>query len=75
MWALLGRLVAFLAGLLARSRAKPPAERAAVAETRLETERANHEALSSAVDARRAVDDRILREPDSVRAPDKYSRD
>ncbi|MFN3522292.1 MAG: hypothetical protein ACK4YQ_08575 [Phenylobacterium sp.] len=75
MPALLARLVAWLVARLTQSKAPPPAERAAAAETRNQTHEANQDALRRALDARRGADAQRVRDPDSLRAPDPYSRD
>lgn len=75
MLAMLGKLIAWLFGLLANAKAPPPAERAAAAETKLATKEATDAQVESAIAASRAARERIVREPESIRAPDKFSRD
>lgn len=78
MFAILSNILSFILGLFARgSGAKKPSpiERAAVAETKLETMEATDAAVTKAIDARRAADARVVRDASDVRKPDKYSRD
>lgn len=75
MLKMLGAVLAWLAKMLAKPAPGPTAlERAAAAETKLATHEANHEAVQSAADARRAADAERVRDPDSLRAPDEFSR-
>jgi hypothetical protein len=57
------------------SRVEVQTDRAAVAETKLQTAETGNEAAAHAVAAVRAVDDQLVRQPDTLRAPDPYSRD
>ena len=74
MLKMLGAVLAWLAKILAKPAPGPTAlERAAAAETKLATHEANHEAVQAAAD-RRAADAERVRDPDSLRAPDEFSR-
>jgi hypothetical protein len=57
------------------SRTEVLAGQAATAETQLQTEKANDEAVQAAIDAADRVRGDQLRDPGALRAPNKYSRD